>query len=338
MTIKDIARLSGCAVSTVSRALNDHPDVSEETKAKIKQIVAENKFVPNANAKHLKQQVSNNIIVVVKGSFNLFFATIIERIQADIGRAGYGAVLHYYDEGVNEVRAAERLCREAKPKGVIFLGGEPQNFVRHFGAIGVPCVLATTSAEQVSYHNLSSVSVDDRLGGRMAVECLIRQGHRHIGIIGGCSDVSSTSRQRLEGGIQCLRDNGIPIRPEYCREGKFCLEDGYRLTGDLLDKNPRITGIFAMSDLMAFGAIRAIAERGLRVPQDVSVVGYDGIEMAGYYCPPLTTIRQPSVRLAALSVDLLLGAIEKKQGPRHLSLEVELEPGASVGPPRSSGG
>ncbi len=337
MTIKDIARLSGCAVSTVSRALNDHPDVSEETKARIKQIVAENKFVPNANAKHLKQQVSNNIIVVVKGTFNLFFAVIIERIQADVGRAGYGVVLHYYDEDINEVRMAERLCRESKPKGLIFLGGEPENFTRYFGGIQVPAVLVTTSVSQLPYRNLSSVSVDDRQGGRMAVEHLIRQGHRRIGIIGGCSGSSSTSRQRLEGGMESLREHGISPRPEYCREGRFSLEDGYRLTGELLDQYPEITGIFAMSDLMAFGAVRAIVQRGLRVPEDVSVIGYDGIEMADYYQPPLTTLRQPAERLASLGVSLLLGSIEKKEPARHLSLTVELEPGGSVAPPPGKG-
>ncbi len=334
MTIKDIAKLSGCAVSTVSRALNDHPDVSEETKSRIKAIVAENKFVPNTNAKHLKQQVSNNIIVVVKGSFNLFFATIIEHIQAEIGKAGYGAILHYYDESVNEVKMAQRLCREQKPKGIIFLGGEPENFRKHFAAVDIPCVLATTSAENLSFPNLSSVSVDDREGGEMAVNYLIECGHSRIGVIGGCSEVSSTSRMRLEGACKSMEKHGIAFRPQWSKEGKFSLQDGYTLTKELLEQHPEITGIFAMSDLMAFGAMRAIAERGLAIPKDISVVGYDGIEMTDYYMPALTTLRQPSGQLATLSVELLLDAIERKKTSRHLSLSVELKAGASVSCPK----
>lgn len=330
MTIRDIAKLSGCAVSTVSRALNDHPDVSPQTKEKIKRIVEENRFVPNTNAKHLKQQVSNTIIVVVKGSFNLFFAAIVEKIQAGISQAGYGLIIHYLDENDNEVRVAEQLCRENKPRGVLFLGGEPRHFIKRFSAINVPCVLATTSAEELPFENLSSVAVDDQDGGYRAIQYLVEMGHRKIGIISGCVDASAVSALRMEGCKAALRASGIPYRKQYCRYVAFSPKEGYLAAQDLLRENPELTAIFAMSDMTAFGAIRAIREKGLRVPEDISVVGYDGIEMAEYFQPALTTLKQPAEAIADQSVRMLLDAVERTVTSRHLRLETSLVQGRSV--------
>ena len=145
LTIKDIARESGYAVSTVSRALNDHPDVSREAKEKIKAIVAAHKFVPNSNARQLKVQQNRSIIIVVKGAFNMFFAAILERMQSLISCSGYSAEVHYLDEDADEVLVGEQLQRERKPLGFIFLGGNTCSFEARFSAIAVPSVLATTA-------------------------------------------------------------------------------------------------------------------------------------------------------------------------------------------------
>ena len=147
MTIKDIARESGYAVSTVSRALNDHPDVSREAKEKIKAIVAAHKFVPNSNARQLKVQQNRSIIIVVKGAFNMFFAAILERMQSLISCSGYSSEVHYLDEDADEVLVGEQLQRERKPLGFIFLGGNTCSFEARFSAIAVPSVLATTLAD-----------------------------------------------------------------------------------------------------------------------------------------------------------------------------------------------
>ena len=123
MTIKDIARESGYAVSTVSRALNDHPDVSAETKARIQAVIDAHGFIPNNNAKHLKQTATKSIAIVVKGTSNMLFAPIVERMQDLIKSAGYTDVVYYLDEDSDEVRHALLLCREQKPLGLLFLGG-----------------------------------------------------------------------------------------------------------------------------------------------------------------------------------------------------------------------
>ena len=128
MTIKDIARESGYAVSTVSRALNNHPDVSTQTKEKINAIVAAHQFVPNSNARQLKQQNSKSIAIIVKGSLNAFFAGIIEQMENWIAQTEYGVQVHYVEEDADELLAAEHLCRELKPLGILFLGGNIATF------------------------------------------------------------------------------------------------------------------------------------------------------------------------------------------------------------------
>lgn len=161
MTIKDIAKESGYAVSTVSRALNDHPDVSAETKARIQAVIDAHGFIPNNNAKHLKQTATKSIAIVVKGTSNMLFAPIVERMQDLIKSAGYTDVVYYLDEDSDEVRHALLLCREQKPLGLLFLGGNLSYFRENFSRIRVPSVLVTNPGGALGFPNLSSVSTDD---------------------------------------------------------------------------------------------------------------------------------------------------------------------------------
>ena len=157
MTIKDIARLSGCGVATVSRVLNNHPDVSGETRQRVLAVVEENGFQPNNNAKRLKQQAGNSVLILVKGTQNMLFAGLVERLQALLGENDQDASVHYLDEDGDEVGYALRLCRERKPPGILFLGGDLDRFRQGFGAITVPCVLLTNTAQGLGFGNLSSL-------------------------------------------------------------------------------------------------------------------------------------------------------------------------------------
>ena len=161
MTIKDIARESGYAVGTVSRALNNAPGVSAETRQKILEIVNRHNYEPNANAKHLKQQTNDGIALIVKGTQNMLFAGILEPLQQIIEESGYVATVYYIDEEANEVAQARRICTERKPHGILFLGSNPEYFTPELEALGIPCLLLTNSAASLRIRNLSSVSVDD---------------------------------------------------------------------------------------------------------------------------------------------------------------------------------
>lgn len=331
MTIKDIARLSGCGVATVSRVLNQHPDVSDETRRRVLAVVEEQGFTPNNNAKRLKQQAGTSILVVVKGRQNMLFAGLVERLQQLLRENGRDTSVHYLDEDGDEISYAARLCRERKPLGIFFLGGDLELFRQGFGAIGVPCVLLTNTARDLHFDNLSSLTTDDGEAAAQVIDFLAGQGHRQVGILGGNWSCSQISYRRLEGCRRAFARLGLPFDPErQCEPCRYSMADAYAATGRLLDRRPDLTAIFAMSDVMAIGSIRALRDRGKRVPEDISVVGYDGISIARYSVPRLTTVRQDTQRLAERGVDILLHNIERNNRPVHEVVPFQLISGESV--------
>lgn len=340
MTIKDIARESGYAVGTVSRVLNGHPNVSPAARAKILEVVGRHGFRPNANARRLKQQASNSIAVVVKGANNLLFAGVVETVQTLLEGRGYSVIVSYQGEDGDEVRAAQNLRAERKPLGVLFLGGSRENFRRGAEGIGCPCVLLTVPAGDLGVENLSSVAIDDAAGARTAMEYLLDAGHRAVGVIGGESGplpdaatvgVGNTSQTRFAGCRQALETRGLAA--DWDKRSvmeAYSLQGGYQGAVTLLERCPGLTAIFAMSDVMAIGAMRAIRDRGLRVPEDISVMGYDGIELGRYCIPKLTTIRQDGGAMARRGAEILLDCLEKQAPCVHEVIPFRLWEGESV--------
>lgn len=312
MTIKDLAATTGYAVGTVSRALNNHPNVSEKARRAILQAARESGFELNQNAKQLKQLHSTTILVIVKGTGNELFGEMLETIQTQLASTRYQLSVDYIDEVNNEVLRAVQLCREKKPLGVMFLGGTIQNFTADFDKIDVPSVVVTNDASMLHFDNLSSISTDDREAGRQAVQTLMDLGHRKIAIIGGDREVSDTSRLRFEGGLQAFADNGIPFDSAWdCKNVRFSYQAGYKATLDLLAQRVKFTAVFAVADVVAIGVIRALRENNLRVPEDVSVIGMDGLPLGNYLVPQLSTIRQSAQQMAVRGVKILLEVIEE---------------------------
>ncbi|MEG0615579.1 MAG: LacI family DNA-binding transcriptional regulator, partial [Oscillospiraceae bacterium] len=228
MTIKDIAKESGYAISTVSRALNNKSDVSAEARMKIQAIVKSHEFVPNNHAKQLKQQQTTSISIIVKGSFNMFFASIVEQLQNYISKSGYSTIIHYLGEIVDEVKMAQRLILENKPLGIIFLGGNVDSFKKEFSGINIPCVLATTYSPDLDFTNLSMVGIDDISAGEKAITYLIKKGHTKIGIIGGDRDVSFISNMRFKGCLKGLIYGGKSFDDSYYQTAKFSYSSAYK--------------------------------------------------------------------------------------------------------------
>lgn len=316
MTIKDIAKESGYSVSTVSRVLNNRRDVSPIAKARIEEVVAVHNFVPNDNAKHLKQQISKSIAVLVKGTSNMLFANIVEQLQNLIEQSAYSVFIYYLDEYDNEIEEALRLCRERKPLGILLLGCNPPNLEEKFKNINVPCVLVTNVIKSQEYDNLSCVGTDDVASAKCAIDYLIQLGHKNIGIIGGDLDISYTSQQRFMGCMKSFKEHNFLFDKEKKYEKcKFSFESSYQAMMRLIKKYPEITAVFAMSDVTAIGAICALKDQEKKVPEEVSVMGFDGIELAKFYNPKLTTIQQQHKSIAEKSVEILLNCIEKNTAP-----------------------
>ncbi len=339
MTIKDIAKRSGYAVGTVSRVLNGHPDVSDEARRRILAVVEETGFKPNNNARHLKQRSSESIAIIVKGAGNLLFADILEKMQSRIEAALRAAAVYYLDEDDDEVEQARQLCRELKPQGILFLGGNRENFQRRFEHVRCPCVLVSTRADTLGFPNLSSVSTDDVSGSRCAMDHLLSAGHRQVGVIGGQSCIPSpaqgcnTSQLRLIGCMRACEEHAVPFDPlRQSVQYRYSMEGGYAGANELLDRCPDLTALFAMCDVMAIGAMRAILDRGLKVPEQISVIGYDGVKQSHYCVPRLTTIRQDAQQLARRGVEILLEQLGGAgAGPIHEIVPFQLVRGESVG-------
>ncbi len=336
MTIKDIARMSGVGVTTVSRVLNDHPDVSEETRRRVLAVVAEQGFQPNTNARHLKQQTSASIAIIVKGTMNMLFADLVERCQQLLQDAGQNAAVYYLDEDANEVVYAVQLCRERKPLGILFLGGDLEFFQAEFGHITVPCVLLTNSARELDFPNLSSLTTDDEEAAYRVVRYLADRGHKNIGLLGGNWSCTQISYRRVLGCQRAFDELSLPFDARRCEPCRYSFSDAYDTTKRLLGRCPELTALFCVSDVMAMGAIRAIHDLGRRVPQDISVVGYDGIPLSRFSVPRLTTVRQDTQQLARQGVDLLLRNLQRPRPPVHGVVPFELIAGESVSPPRGA--
>ncbi|MBR5616963.1 MAG: LacI family DNA-binding transcriptional regulator [Oscillospiraceae bacterium] len=311
MTIKDLAEKTGYSVATISRVLNNQPNVSEKAREEIRKLVEECGYQINVNAKQLKQH-ANSILVVVKGTANEMFGEMVETIQTLVSKTSYPLHVDYMDEDCNEVLRAIQLCREKKPLGILFLGGNSQNFLKDFGKIEIPCVLVSNDASGLPFDNLSSVSTDDRQAARCAIDSLIAMGHKNFVIVGGDREVSDTSRLRYEGCLLSFRNHGIEYDEELDYQGvRFSYQDGYNATQQLIAGGRKFTALFAIADVMAIGAVRALHNNGLRVPRDVSVMGFDGLMLGSYLIPQLSTVIQSAKQMAQRGVEILISQIEQ---------------------------
>ena len=333
MTIKDLAAKTGYAVGTVSRVLNNHPNVSEKARAAILAAVQESGFQLNVNARQLKQSHGNSILLIVKGTANALFATMVESIQNYLSNTRYALHVDYMHGADNEVRRARTLIQEKKALGVIFLGGNLSNFRQDFEGLGVPGVLVTNNAEELQFPGLSSVYIDDRRAAAQAIETLIALGHKKIAVIGGHRLYSDICAARWAGVLDAMEAHGLTIDAEQdYATVYFSLDGGSIGAAELLRRGRDFTAMFVMSDLSAMGAVRTLTDRGLRVPQDISVIGFDGLPLGEYMVPRLTTVDQPGPAMARRGAMILLDAIENDAPAKHESLPFTLLYRESTGP------
>lgn len=336
-TIKDIARICGVAVSTVSRAINNHPDINEETKNQIMQAIKEYNYIPNNSARNLKRSESNTIAVLIKGISNPFFNNMLKVFENEIQRRKYSFLLHRVEEHQDEIDLALLLEKEKRLKGIVFLGGYFSHSEDKLNKLKVPFILSTGGiGEQINKEYYSYVTVDDVQESYKMVDYLCKLGHKRIAIIAAPSDDMNIGKLRLDGYRKALEDNGISFDQGLVFCGKdsgteaFSMKYGYEVTKDLLRSGTDCTAIYAVSDSMAVGTCKAIFESGKSVPEDYSVAGYDGMDISFYYHPSITTIRQPVEEMAEETIRILFELIDGRIKHESKTFEAELVIGQST--------
>lgn len=333
VNIKDIAKYCGISVSTASRALNGHQDVSDATRRRVEDAVRKYNYIPNNSARNLVRTRSETVAVVVRGASNQFFVKMIKVVEQEIYRRGYSMELHQIDSDDDEVKAAAMLVNEKRLIGVLFLGGRFNYTKDELALLSVPfvCCTYTNTFGSLDEDSYSSVAVDDKKAAYKAVMHLIQNGHRRIAALVAHQHDRSISELRFDGYRQALSDAGVAFDEALTeRAGSFQMRDAYDATGRLWERSGGFTALFAIADVMAIAGMKALHDRGLAVPDDVSVISIDGLELSAYAIPTLTTLTQPADAMAHESASLLLDLVEGKSGNRHMVMETALRAGGSL--------
>lgn len=315
LTIEDIAALAQVSRSTVSRVLNHHPGVKASVRARVQQIIREQNYAPKAAARSLASSRADTIGLLIPRSAAVslgdpFIASMIQAIFEASVQQHYFAMLAMLTADM-EASFYHRILRSRHFDGVIMFSSDIDDPILPLMIKdGGPFVVI---GRHPYFVNVTSVDVENREGAREAVAHLIALGHRRIGIINGQLQMEAAQARR-DGYKQALLEAGISIDPELMVEGHYSDTASHQAMLKLLDLPDRVTAVFAASDGMAVGALRAIRDRGLRIPEDVAVVGFDDLPLAQYTSPPLTTVRQPLNDMAAHAVRVLIEQI-RGQGP-----------------------
>jgi LacI family transcriptional regulator len=339
VTIRELAHLSGVSIGTVSRALNGYTDVNPETRERIVRLARELDYTPAAAARSLVTQRSHVVGVFLEtgeGHPDLqhpFFHEVLVGLKHEIGAGGYDLLLfasEHPGNGYGEHSYLKR-ARHHSVEGVALMGVDAEDpEVRRLTRSGLPCVGVDVALSGPATEYVMS---DNPAGAALAVEHLHDLGHRRIATITGLVE-TRPGADRLRGYRDALRARGLGYRDEYVAYGDFYVESGQHAMARLLELDEPPTAVVCASDLMALGAIRAVADRGQSVPRDVSIVGFDDIQLAGHVQPPLTTLRQDKARLGAEAGRALTRLIAADVAvPEAITLPVELIVRASTAPP-----
>ncbi len=329
--IKDIARELGVSLATVSRALADSPDISVETKERVWATAEALNYLPNLMARSLRSKRSRVVGVVVQEVSTEFGAQAIRGIHDELSRCGYQMLLSAGSTSPEQERIAVSTLLERSVDGMIVADAV------HHVAEGVQADLDAAKVPTVYVNRrlraaaVSFVGPDDVFGGYLATEHLITHGHRRIAYLAGPAQWQA-SRDRLDGYVLALGDYGLGSDERLLAQGDWAVESGYDATISLLDLDEPPTAIFVANDLMAAGAIDAARERGLRLPDDLALVGFDAREMSRYLRPALTTVTRPTYELGRTAASLLVEQVMKiRSEPATVAVRGRLVYRASCG-------
>lgn len=326
LTLEDIAEQAGVSRSTVSRVVNDLPNVSEDVRRRVLDVIQQTGYHPNAAARTLASQRSWTLGLVLPQSVSLFFTDpyfphLTKGIAQACNEHNYTLALFLVSNKEDEKKIFSRVNRKGLLDGVLVQSGHhgDQQMIGQLVDANMPQVVL---GRPQRYDNVTFVDVDNVSGAYNATAHLVRLGYRRIATITG-PGLSTVGLDRQAGFTKAMNERGIKIDETLETEGDFTEAGGYYAMQRLLPARPE--AVFVASDLMTIGAIRAVREAGLSVPNDIAFVGFDDIPLAAASDPPLTTIRQPVIQFGVRAVELLIDLIENGiHPPRHVIMDTQL--------------
>lgn len=326
-TIKDIAKLAGVSITTVSRALNGYSDVNAKTRKRIEEIAKEIEYSPNSLARSLVMNKTKTIGLLVSGlsregaKDNIVF-DVLTGINEFCGDHDYDIVLFNTTTSKQKEKTYAQLCRERRVEGVIVQGIKNDDpYLLEIFESNIPCVLIDVPVESGTAGYVTTDNVD---GSMKAVRHLASLGHENIAMMNG-HDQAFVSKERYRGFELGMLEVGLPIREDWIVNGEYSERKAEEAGLKLLTSYPEITAVVCASDLMALGVVRAAEQLGRKVPDQLSVTGYDDITLASYVTPALTTIAQDLFRMGYAAADLLLSILHQTTDQRVRLIENELK-------------
>lgn len=326
LTLEDIAKQAGVSRSTVSRVVNNYPHISEAVRTRVLTVINETGYQPNAAARSLASHRSQTLGLVLPQTVSAFFTDpyfplLLKGISEACNQRDYALAFFLITSKQDEKKIYQKVSNRSLLDGVLVQSGHhgDQHIIGNLLDASIPQVIL---GRPFRADNVSYVNVDNVKGAYTAVSHLIRLGHKRISTITGPLE-STVGMDRKEGYCKALSERGFPVTNGLIVEGDFSEQSGYYGMQALLRENP--DAVFAASDVMAFGAMRAIQEAGRRIPDEISVVGFDDIPMSAVNDIKLTTVRQPVFETGVRAVEVLIDMIENSLDfPQHIILDTKL--------------
>lgn len=322
VTINEVAKLAGVSPSTVSYVINNSRFVSEHTRKNIQNAMRELDYRPNRLARSLRKGETHNIGIIIPSISNPFFAELGEEIESAAFKLGYNSFLcNTEDNCLVEAHYLEMLV-DKQVDGIIYFPaqGNPKNLQYLVDHPPYPAIVIVDRL--LHFTQFNSVVTDNVQGAYLATKHLIQLGHCVIGCIAGFPRFSATS-ERISGYLNALAEAGIETNNDLICQTKDTSESSKACAKTLIEKQPKLSAIFAANDIMAFGAFRAVIEKGLNIPKDIAIIGYDNIKLTSYSNPPISTIEQPKKEIAQTAIQLLITQI---RGDSFKQQNVVLQP------------
>jgi LacI family transcriptional regulator len=329
--LRDVALRAGVSTASVSRVLNQPESVRPETRSRIEAAMAEMAYIPNGTARALASQRSRTVGAIVPTLGIAIFASGVEALQDRLHELGYTLLLASAQYDIGKEFECARVLVERKVEGLVLVGEEHDPAMyRLIETNGIPIVTTYIFNPATRF---SSIGIDNAAASRRIVQHLIDLGHRDFGVLTSPLSRNDRIRARLDGMVACLSEHRIDLGRDHILEVNYSIQDGRRGFSQLRTRSPKITAVACTTDVLAIGSILEAERMGLRIPQDVSITGFDDLELANEIQPGLTTIRVPASELGARAADLLLAAIARKHVPDRVELTAELILRGSSGPP-----